>query len=409
MAYIQPRRDKSGSIISYSIRVHRGRDVDGKQLKPYSLTWKPAPGMTVKQIEKELNRQTVAFEESCANGTVANAVMKLAEFCPQYLDIMKGSLSPLTLSFYRSTIDRHIIPMLGHLKLKDIKPAHVQAYIQAVSELPKTKRNGEADEGKLSPATIQRYLTVLQSILNRAAKLELIALSPAKSEKLAIPKAVAPKIEFYTRQEAAEMLACLEHEDLQFQVLVQIAIHIGARRGEIAALKFSDVDYTKSKITIERAAIKEKDKPTQIKAPKDYEIRTVSINAACLQLIRQLKAEKQREAARLGSAWQEGDWLFTQWNGTIMNPQTPTKQWTKFLARHGLPHKKFHSLRHSSATLLLFGGVNIKQVKSRLGHGDIETTNKYLHFIEEADVEASNVLDLMLNKKPTISKKKKQA
>jgi hypothetical protein len=48
--------------------------------------------------------------------------------------------------------------------------------------------------------------------------------------------------------------------------------------------------------------------------------------------------------------------------------------------------------------------VNIKQVQSRLGHGKIETTNKYLHFIEEADVEAANVLDLMLNKKPQIKK-----
>ena len=82
-----------------------------------------------------------------------------------------------------------------------------------------------------------------------------------------------------------------------------------------------------------------------------------------------------------------------------MNPQTPTKQFANFLARHGLPHKKFHSLRHSSATLLLYGGVNIKQVQARMGHGKIETTNKYLHFIEEADVEAANVLDLMLNNK----------
>jgi integrase len=408
MAYIQPRRDKSGAVISYSIRVHRGRDIDGKQLKPYSMTWKPAPGMTAKQIEKELNRRVVAFEEACANGAAANTQMKLADFCPQYLEIMRSSLSPLTLNFYQAAMNRLIIPMLGHLRLRDIKIAHVQAYIQAVSDLPKTKRNGEPDEGKLSAATVQRYLTVLQSILNRAAKLELIPYSPAKAEKLAIPKAVAPKIEFYTKQEAAEMLACLEHEDLQFQVLVQLAIHLGARRGELAALKFSDVDNTKSKIITQRAAYKEKDKPTAIKPPKDYEIRTVSVNSACLQLIKLLKAEKKQEAARLGSEWRESGWLFTQWNGEIMNPQTPTKQWAKFLARHGLPHKNFHSLRHSSATLLLFGGVNIKQVKSRLGHGDIETTNKYLHFIEEADVEASNVLDLMLNKKPP-SRKKKQA
>lgn len=80
----------------------------------------------------------------------------------------------------------------------------------------------------------------------------------------------------------------------------------------------------------------------------------------------------------------------------MMNPQTPTKQFSKFLGKYDLKHRKFHSLRHTSATLLLYAGVNIKQVQGWLGHGDIETTNKYLHLIEEADVEAVNKLDIML-------------
>lgn len=87
-----------------------------------------------------------------------------------------------------------------------------------------------------------------------------------------------------------------------------------------------------------------------------------------------------------------------------MNPQTPTKQFSKFLKKYNLKHRKFHSLRHTSATLLLYGGVNIKQVQSRLGHGDIENTNKYLHVIQEADAEAANVLDSMLSLKNDIKK-----
>ena len=79
-----------------------------------------------------------------------------------------------------------------------------------------------------------------------------------------------------------------------------------------------------------------------------------------------------------------------------MNPQTPSKQFSKFLAKNGLKHRKFHSLRHTSATLLLYGGINLKQVQERLGHGDISTTNKYLHCIAEADEEAANVLQDML-------------
>lgn len=79
-----------------------------------------------------------------------------------------------------------------------------------------------------------------------------------------------------------------------------------------------------------------------------------------------------------------------------MYPQTPSKQFSKFLEKNGLKHRKFHALRHTSATLLLYGGVNIKQVQERLGHGDLKTTNLYLHCVAEADEKAANVLQEML-------------
>lgn len=109
-----------------------------------------------------------------------------------------------------------------------------------------------------------------------------------------------------------------------------------------------------------------------------------------------LRTEKDRQVERLGSQWHENGWLFTQSNGEIMNPQTPTKQFSKFLDKNGLRHRKLHSLRHTSATLLLYGGVNIRQIQECLVHEDITTTNKYLHYISEADEQAANVLQDML-------------
>lgn len=226
---------------------------------------------------------------------------------------------------------------------------------------------------------------------------------------LDIPKVTPPKIDIFTKQEAAEMLAALETEPLQFQVLIQLAIMTGARRGELVALKFSDFDKASNQVTIQRAAIKLSGEQAQIKPPKDYEIRTVSITPEMIQLVQQLQQEKQRERRMLGSQWQGDEWLFTQWNGEMMNPQTPTKQFSKFLARHGFRHRKFHSLRHTSATLLLYGGVSLKQVQGRLGHGDIETTNKYLHCLSEADEEAAGVLQSMLITQTKPDQKRKQA
>lgn len=398
MANITPRRDKNGNITSYTIRVYHGYDSSGKRLKPFTTSYKPPKGLTAKQAEKEAARFASDFEDECLHYGEANSSMRLADFVPKYLEIAKSTISPATYEFYKLKIDSLIIPALGHLKLKDINPSHIQKFINQLASAPKEKRSGVPVESgeTLSPSTVRRYLTVLQSIFKLAVKLGLISDSPAKVERLTLPKAQAPKIEIFTKQEAAQMLEALENEDLQFQTLIQLAIFTGARRGELCALKFSDIDFEQQKITIERAAYKIKGQPLATKPPKDYETRTVTINDSCIELLKLLKAEKIETAQRLGSQWIEGNWIFTQWNGEMMNPMTPTKQFSKFLAKNGLKHRKFHSLRHTSATLLLYAGVNIKQVQGRLGHGDIETTNKYLHLIEEADVEAANKLDIML-------------
>lgn len=397
MPTITPRKNKDGDIISYTIRVYHGYDGQGKRLKPYTMTYKPAPNMTAKQIEKELQKISIEFEERCKNGMTGNADrITLEEYSKIYLEAKIKTLSPSTFEFYERAIKNKILPALGFHKVNQIKPPHIQAFINQLSGITKQKRDGTNSIEPLKPASIRRYLTVVQSIFKLAVKQNIIQSSPAKAELLEIPRVVAPKIEIFTKQEAAEMLSYLELEDLQFQVFIQLAIMTGARRGELTALKFSDFDYVNNKVTIERAAVKLKGQPTQIKPPKDYEVRTLAVNPYCIDLVKLLRVQKDKQAEALGNQWNEHDWLFTQDNGEIMNPQTPTKQFSKFLARNHLKHRKLHSLRHTSATLLLYGGVNIKQVQERLGHGDITTTNKYLHYISEADEQAANILQDML-------------
>ncbi|MGN0575754.1 MAG: hypothetical protein ACI4J2_06955 [Ruminococcus sp.] len=98
--------------------------------------------MTKKQIEKELNRQAVTFEENCKNGRIGNQNIKLADFCQMYLEIKRDILAPRTYEYYERLVNTLIIPALGHIKLSELKPAHVQQFVQQLQSQVKKVPEG---------------------------------------------------------------------------------------------------------------------------------------------------------------------------------------------------------------------------------------------------------------------------
>ncbi len=148
---------------------------------------------------------------------------------------------------------------------------------------------------------------------------------------------------------------------------------------------------------VQRSAFKIPEHDIELKCTKGKVSRPVSVNPYCFDLLDLLKAEKEKEAELLGDKWVGDEWLFTQWNGKIMNPHTPTKQFKLFLEKNNIPHRKFHCLRHTSATLLLYGGMNIVHVQHRLGHAELETTQIYTHYIDEVDKIAANIIDSIIH------------
>ena len=95
---------------------------------------------------------------------------------------------------------------------------------------------------KLAPATIRRYLTILQSIMTMAWKQEYISSNPADTRRLEIAKIVTPEVEAFSNEEIAEILKMAQLEPIQTHAVIATAIYTGARRGEIAGLKWEDID-----------------------------------------------------------------------------------------------------------------------------------------------------------------------
>lgn len=383
------------------IRVFCGTDEFGKKIVKSKTFTPSSPNLPYSKYHKELTHFTKLFEEECQEMiqegllSVKNSTrIPFSAFCEKYLAIQENTLAPETLVFYKTVISEHLIPMYGKMMMEDFKVRHIQDYILFLAH----KKNAKG-KGFISGGTVKRYTTVLRSILTLAYKMEYIEEDISSSKRLVFPKEEEPNIEVFSKDEVEAIFEALKSEPLNVRALIEIALMTGCRRGEIVALKWSDFDLDKQTISISRSAYKISDQEVKTKLPKSKNgIRKFSIPSRLCETLKEYKEHCDRCKAMWGGQWNPEGYLFTQYDGTIMHPDSPTRQYSKFLKRHGIRHIKFHALRHTAATILLTNGCDIKTVSSRLGHGDIETTNIYLHAIQEADQKAADTLDKLFTK-----------
>ena len=388
MASILKRKD------SYFIAVSCGYDQNGLQIRR-TMTYKPDKNLTEKQVQKEVQHQAVLFEEQVRNGQVSSdGRLKLADYVPMYLETAKQRLSPYVFERYTHIMNIGIVPALGHLKLKDIRPLHIQRFID---DLSKRDTHLDGKPGKLSPSTVRRYYTMISSLMKSAYKLGLIGTNPAERDRITLPKLEEEQTEIFTETELDEMLEALEDEPMMFRLLIHLALNTGCRRGELMGLKWSDIDFKAGILTVSRSNYKlTGDSEIRSKSTKTGRSRTLVLPPYCLAMLRKYRAEQNEYRLSLGDAWLGDEWIFIQADGRAMFPTTPTLWFSKFQKRNNLPHRKFHSLRHTSATLLLSNGTNIKNVSARLGHTQLKTTNRYVHAVDQAERQAANTLELIL-------------
>ncbi len=371
---------------SYQIRVSCGTDIYGKKIIN-SMTWKPDDKMTTRQIEKELNKIAVQFEEKVKKGIITKIdnKIKVAEFCDIYLDMQKKALSPTTCNYYNNVIENYIKPALGHIKLAEVTPMHLQKFIYALSEK------------NISSTSIKTYYSVVQSIFCFACKMNYLEYNPSATTKLNFPKSAPSHTDILDEKGIKKLLDCLENEPIMWKTLIHLALCTGCRRGELAALQWSDISWEKHQINICKSLYYVKGEKN-IKLPKSSTSnRTIVVPNYVIEMLKQYKTKQLELKLSYGQEWNKHNMIFTDKKGDYILVNAISKWFINFLKRNHLPHIKFHALRHTSATLLLTSGTNIKTVSSRLGHSNLTITNRYVHALVDADIAAAETLEQKLN------------
>ena len=456
MANIQERRSKDGKLISYSVRVHRGRGPDGKQLKPWTATFEVSPTWTEKSARKKAEAFAATFEKECREGITSDSRQTFQAYCDYVLTLKESrGIKHSTIVRYRELTAR-IYPAIGHIKLKDIRADHLntlytelgkegsgaesthatakvdlvpllkkksltraaiadstgvslKAVYSAVKSQPVSVEVAKAisealglalDKGfsivknttTLSPKTIVEHHRLISTVLDQASKEGLVPFNVAS--KATLPKVQKNEVNYFQPEQVAAIREALEREPVKWRTLTHLLLITGARRGEVLGLKWDKVDFEGSKIHICNNVLYSADRGVYEDTPKTATSdRYISLPPETVKLLRQYRAWQSGERLRLGAYYQDQGFVFSQDNGKPMHPDSVTDWLKKFSKRHGLPHINPHAFRHTMASMLYFNGVDSVSISKRLGHAQVSTTaNIYAHVMAEADKKNADIL-----------------
>ena len=456
MASIRKFQNKDGTI-SYQIRVYRGKDINGKQLKPFTTTFNPELGWSEKTALKKANEYAVMFEHDCKAGLETDERVTFQEYADYVINMKRanGTLKHTTEVRYRDFTKR-LYPIMGYMKVKDIRPAFLNKLYAELLETPvevkdkavalprfkvmfedsglskdKLSKNAgishdtlnralagnavhfekaeqiakaldtpvrvlfkmQMTTKTLAPKTVMEYHRFISSILAQAEK-EMIV--PYNMASRATPPHLRKKeVNYFQPETIKEIEAAFDNEDELHRMIGYMFIFTGARRGEIMGLEWHNVDFDKNTIKIEKNVLYTPERGVYADTPKtETSIRTIGLPQIVMDMLKEYKV--RYDTLRKGLSWKykaDNDFIFVRENGQPINPDTISGWLKRIEANYQLPHLNSHAFRHSVASALIFHGVDPVTVSKRLGHNQVSTTtNIYSHIMSEAEEKNAEIL-----------------
>lgn len=351
---------------SYRITVAGGMDLNGKQIR-HRLLWTPDPKLTPRQIEKELTRQAVHFEEQIKTGGLSmDGSIRFAAFAEKYMEeYAQTNLKPTTRDNYRRNLVR-INQAIGHIRLRDIKPLHIQAFYNNLQEegvrehrtavarpalAAWVKRTGKSlsalakeaevsrqtltnavggipvaiasadkiaatmgretsavfeirDDGSpLAPATVHAYHRTLSSILDRAVRWRIIPSNPAEGAEL--PSLAGRKARYLDEPDARRMLELLQAEPIKWRALIIFDLLSGLRRAELLGLRWEDVDFDAQTLHVAQTSNYVPSEGAYLSTPKtEGSDRWLKISRTAVLILLEYKQWQDEMRAQVGDAWE---------------------------------------------------------------------------------------------------------
>jgi len=348
--------------------------------------------VTVRGKRVDAERELVRLLSASHAGTLVEpSRTTLAEYLRAWLD-GEHDLSPKTRERYRELCEAQIIPHLGTITLQRLRPARLAEWHETL--LKSGGKNGRA----LSARTVGHAHRVLHTALERAVKLE--AISRNVASVVPPPKVNAPEIEILDARQVAIVLERMEGHPLF--TIVALALATGLRRGELLALRLTDIRFDQGLLRVERTLEDTRDGGLRFKAPKSKAgRRSLALPQTSLDTLREHRRELLQTRLLLGMGKPDDDTLlFGKLDGSPRKPNSLTTAWRRACITLDLPKVSFHALRHTHASALIAAKLDIVRISRRLGHAKPSITlNTYAHLFDTDDREAASAIDALMGSK----------
>ena len=347
-------------------------------------------GNTKKEAEHALRKSLSDYEETGRVFEPSKA--SLADYMIFWLEeYVALNLSKNTYDNYKTTIDLHILPLLGNKRLSSLTPETLQKFIN------QKHRDGYAR------STISIQHSILSNSLNQAVyPYKLIRDNPM--QYVVIPR---KKREKTTRKD----LKVLSLEEIQeiidfigkvnsFYIPFMIGFYTGMRRGEVCGLKWDKVDLEKGTIEVDKAMSHKDDEGNWVLGPpkNNSSYRKFFMGDTLTQILKEHKLQQKKNKLRYGNHYKESNFVCTKENGEFVSPYSIKWSCSNIKNKLGID-MGFHSLRHTHATLLLERGAPIKDIQKKLGHARASITiDTYSHLTEKMQDETLDILNNLSSK-----------
>jgi integrase len=362
---------------SWEVSVRAGRDPASGR---YTRIFRTVRG-TRKDAERALAK---LVHEAATGGLVDPGRVTVGEWLDRWLhDIAKPNVAAKTWERYEEVVRIRLKPHLGKIPLHQLRPAHVQRLYAALQEAGK------------HPRTVLHVHRVLHTALERAVKLEVVGRNVC--DAVTPPRVRPAEVQTFSAEELVRVLRATEGTRLHVPVVLSALC--GLRRGEVLALRWSDVDLEGGVLRVRRSLEEVRvdgQRVVRPKEPKTGKARAVAMPPLVVEVLRRHRKAQLEERLRAGPDWKDHDLVVCGPFGEPLNPNTVTWEFGHLMQRLGL-RRRFHDLRHAHASHLVRAGVDVRTVAGRLGHSTPSLTlNVYGHEVPGAQEHAALVMDRII-------------